>query len=53
MKPSITIIRNTFSDLELFANKAALSLPEDEFISLVQDSIRLLQSQIMLIEQSE
>jgi hypothetical protein len=53
MKPSITITRNTISDLELFASKEALALPEDEFIALVEDSIKLLQSQLLSIQQAE
>ena len=53
MKPSITITRNTSSDLELSASKEALLLPEDEFIALVEDSIKLLQSQLLSIQQAE
>jgi hypothetical protein len=52
MSPQITIILNTKSDLEIGFNQAALQLPEDQFIALIEDSINTLKSQLLLIEQS-
>lgn len=51
MKPQIIITRNSNSDLDLDFNAAALGLPEDEFIALLEDTIKLLQSQVLLVEQ--
>lgn len=53
MKPSITLIRQSQSDLEIIFNNESIKLSDDEFIALLEDSIKLLQSQILLIEQSE
>lgn len=52
MKPQITITLNTNSDLEINFNDVALFLPEDEFIALLEDSINLLKSQLLSVEQS-
>lgn len=51
-QPQIIITRKTISDLELDFNKDASGLSDDEFIALLENSIKLLQSQLLSIEQS-
>jgi hypothetical protein len=53
MKPVLTITKKSQSNLDIDFNAEALSLPEDGFIALLEDSIKLLQSQILLIQESE
>jgi hypothetical protein len=52
MKPTLTITKKSQSNLDIDFNPEALSLPEDEFVALLEDSIKLLQSQILLIQES-
>jgi hypothetical protein len=53
MKPAITITKKSQSNLDIDFNTEALSLPEDQFMELIEDSIKLLQSQILLIQEAE
>lgn len=50
--PSITLSLNSESFIDFQVNEAALSLPDDEFIALLEDSIAMLKSQLLSVEQS-
>lgn len=52
MSPKITLTLNSKSDLEIGFNEAASQLSEDEFIALLEDSINLIKSQLLSVEQS-
>ncbi len=48
----LKIIQQSQSNLQLEFNKELLKSDEDEFIAFLQDSIKLLESQLLSIEQS-
>jgi hypothetical protein len=48
----LKIIQQSQSNLQLDFNKELLKSDEDEFIAFLQDSIKLLESQLLSIEQS-
>lgn len=52
MHPQIIVTQKSTSDLDLEFSAEALKLPEDQFIALLEDSIKLLQSQLLSVEQS-
>jgi hypothetical protein len=48
----LKIIQQSQSNLQIEFNKDLLKVDDDEFIAFLEDSIRLLQSQLLSIEQS-
>ena len=48
----IKITQKSQSNLDLSFSKELIKLDDDKFIAFLEDSIKLLQSQLLLIEQS-
>jgi hypothetical protein len=50
--PTVTLSQNPSGYIDFDVNEAALALPDDEFIVLLEDSISMLKSQLLSVEQA-
>lgn len=50
--PTITLTRNESGYIDFSVNQDALSLPDDEFVALLENSVAMLKSQLLSVEQS-